>query len=90
MASLVQLGIYGATNTDDTTTNGLNFIQFLSNAYTLQINTLIDGQVIFAVELVFKAQYICSMQENTNWYWNQQPLQHTIIVPTSTILHPHL
>ena len=30
------------------------------------------------------------MQENTNWYWKQQPLQHTIIVPTHTIIHPRL
>ena len=30
------------------------------------------------------------MQENTNWYWQQQQLQQAIIVPTRTILHPHL
>ena len=30
------------------------------------------------------------MQENTNWYWKQQPLQHTIMVPKRTILHPRL
>ena len=30
------------------------------------------------------------MQENTNFYWKQQPLQHTIIFPTHTILHPCL
>ena len=30
------------------------------------------------------------MQENTNWYWKQQPLQQTIKVPTRTILHPRL
>ena len=30
------------------------------------------------------------MQENTNWYWKQQPLRHTTIVPTRTILHPRL
>ena len=30
------------------------------------------------------------MQENTNWCWKQQPLQHTIIVPTRTITHPRL
>ena len=30
------------------------------------------------------------MQENTNWYWKQQPIQQTIIVPTCTILHPRL
>ena len=27
------------------------------------------------------------MKENTNCYWKQQSLQHTIIVPTLTILH---
>ena len=30
------------------------------------------------------------MQESTNWYWKQQPLQHNIIFPTRTILHPGL
>ena len=30
------------------------------------------------------------MQENTNWYWKQQPLQQTMIVLTRTILHPRL
>ena len=30
------------------------------------------------------------MQENTNWYCKQQPLQQNIIVPTRTILHPCL
>ena len=30
------------------------------------------------------------MQENTNLYWEKKPLQHTIIVPTRTILHPRL
>ena len=69
MASLVQSGIYGATNTDSTTTNGLYVIQFISEAYTLQNNTKFDGQVMSAGELVFKAQYLCSMQGNTNLYW---------------------
>ena len=30
------------------------------------------------------------MQENNNWYRKQQPLQHTIIVPTRTIIHPRI
>ena len=30
------------------------------------------------------------MQENTNWYWKQQPLQQTIMVPICTILHPRI
>ena len=55
----------------------------------LQNNTKIYGKVISAGELVVKTQYLCTMQENTNWYWKQQPLQRTIIVPTHTILHPH-
>ena len=40
--------------------------------------------------MVSKAQYLCSMQVDTNWYWNQQPKQHVITVPTRTILHPQL
>ena len=49
--------MYGAINTDDTTTNGLYIIQFLSEAYKLQNNTKNYGQVISAGELVIKAQY---------------------------------
>ena len=40
--------------------------------------------------MVVKAQYICSMLVDTNWYWNQQPKQHFITVLTHTILHPQL
>ena len=90
MASLVQSGMYGTINIDDTTTNRFYFIQLLLEAYTLQNNTTIYEQVIYAGELVVAAQYIFSMQENTNWYWKQQPLQQTIIVTTRTILHPRL
>ena len=63
---------------------------FTSGAYTLQENKIIDGQIITAGELVVKAQYLCSMQVDTNWYWNQQPKQHVITVPTRTIIHPQL
>ena len=30
------------------------------------------------------------MKIDTNWYWNQQPKHHVIIVPTHTILHSQL
>ena len=30
------------------------------------------------------------MQVDNNLYWNQQPKQHVITVPTRTILHPQL
>ena len=82
--------MYDAFNTDATTTNGLYVIKFISEAYMLQNNTTIDGQVISAGELVVKSQYICSMQENTNWYRKQQSMQHTIIVTTCTTIHPSL
>ena len=90
MSSLVQSGMYGSINTEDTKTNGFYVIQFISEAYTLQNNTQIDGQVIYDGELVVKAQYLCSMQENSNWYWKQQALKKNIIVPTRTIIHPRL
>ena len=63
---------------------------FISQAYTLKNNTTIYGQIISAGELVFNPKYICSMQGNNNWYWKQQPLQHNIIVPTRTTIHPCL
>ena len=53
-------------------------------------NTTIYGQVIYAGEIVVKAQYLCSIEEKTNWYWKQQPLQQTIIFLTRTILHTRL
>ena len=65
-------------------------IQFISEAYTLQNNTQIDVNFISAGELFVKAQYLCSMQENTNWYWKQQSLQQNVIFPTRTIIHPCL
>ena len=30
------------------------------------------------------------MRVDMNWYWNQQPQQHVVTVPTCTILHPQL
>ena len=62
MASLVQPGMYGAINTYDITTNLVYVIQFLSEAYTLQNNTTIDGQVISSGELFIKAKYLFSIQ----------------------------
>ena len=90
MASLVESGTYGAINTTDTSNNLFYYIMFTSGEYTLQENTTTDGQIITAIELVVKAQYLCSMQIDTNWYWNQQPKHHVITVPTRTILHPQL
>ena len=43
-----------------------------------------------AGELVVKAQHLWSIKENTNWYWEQQPLQYTIMVLTFTTLRPHI
>ena len=60
---------------------------FTSGAYTLQDNTTIYGQILNAGELIVKAQYLCSIQVDTNWYWNQQLKQHVITVPTLIILY---
>ena len=90
MASLVESGKYGSINTTDTSTDGFYVIMFTSGAYTLQENTTIDGQIITAGELVVKAKYLCSMQVDTNWYYNHQPKHHVITVLTRIILHPQL
>ena len=90
MASLFESGKYGSINTTDTSTNGFYVIMFTSGVYTLQENITIDGQIVTASELVVKAQYLCSMQVETNLYWNQQPKHHVITVPTRTVFHPQL
>ena len=90
MASLVEPGKYGSIKTTDTSTNRFYVIMFTSGAYGLQENTSIDGKIKTAGELVVKAKYLCSMQIDTNWYWNQQKKHHVITVPTRTIIHPQL
>ena len=63
---------------------------FTSEAYILQDNTTIYGKIITAGKLVVKSQYLCSMQVETNWYWNQHPQKHIITFPTRTIIHPRI
>ena len=50
MASFVQLGMYGAINTYDNTTNGFYVIQLLSESYTLQNNKIIDGNLFLLAD----------------------------------------
>ena len=90
MALLFESGKYGAINTTDLSTNGFYVIIFTSGAYTLQENKKNYGHIITADELVVKAQYLCSMQVDTNWYRNQQLKHHVITVPTRTTLHTQL
>ena len=61
MASSVESVKYGAINTTDTTTNGFYVVVFISEAYTIQDNTTLEGESITTWELVVKAQYLCSM-----------------------------
>ena len=51
----MQSGMYGAINTDDTTSNGSYVIQFISEVY-MQKKT-INGQIISSGELVVKAYF---------------------------------
>ena len=70
---LVESGKYGAIKKTDTETNGFYVIIFTSEAYTIKYNITIDGKIITTGELVVKTQYLCSMQVDTDWYWNQHP-----------------
>ena len=45
--------------------------------------TSIDRQII-------TTQYLCSMQEIINWFWDQHTQQQVITVPTCKILHLQL
>ena len=57
MDSFIRSGKYDTINIADTTTNGFYVIKFISEAYTLQNNTTIYGQIITAGELFVKTQY---------------------------------
>ena len=48
LALFVQSYMYGAIHTNDTIENEFYVIKFMSEAYKLQNNTKIDGQVITA------------------------------------------
>ena len=52
---------YGVIDTSDIPTNVYHVIKFISEAYTLQNNNTIDGQIITAGELVVKGKYIFSL-----------------------------
>ena len=75
MASLLRSGKYGAINTTDTAINGFYVFIFISEAYILQDNTKIYGQIITPGGSVFKSQYLCYMQEIINLFWGQHPQQ---------------
>ena len=59
MDSLVKSDKYGDNNISETATNGFYFIKFISEAYRLQNNTTIDGNIISAGELVVRGEYLC-------------------------------
>ena len=69
MYSLVQTDKYGAINTTDTSTIGYYVIKFMPEPYTLQEETMCDGQISTGGELVFKVQYLNCMKYKTKWYW---------------------
>ena len=48
----------------------MDFMLSCSHQKHIQENKTIYGQIITAGELVVKAQYLYSMQVDTNWYWN--------------------
>ena len=58
MASLVQLGKYGAINAVDPTTMSYYAIKYLSEPYKVQDDQTTDGQVINTGELVVKSEYL--------------------------------
>ena len=62
MAPLVQSVNYCAINTTDTLTMGYYVIKLVSEAYTLQYDTIFDGKISSAGEIVAKAQYLRCMQ----------------------------
>ena len=66
-------------NTSDKTAMGYYMIKFTSEAYKLQEETMCDGKICTAFELVIEAQYMNCMQSTGNNHHtkNISFLQHT-------------
>ena len=52
-------------------------IKLMSEPNTPKQETMYDGKISKAGELVVKFQYMKCIKDNTKWYWEQKP-QHTI------------
>ena len=87
MDVLVQKGKYGAINTTDTTKIECYVINFLSEAYTFQEDTICDGQISTSGKIIVKVNYKNCMQDKTKWYWEQKKQKNSIIFLTLTIVH---
>ena len=68
MASLLQLGKYGAFRAEYPTTMGYYVIKYIYEPYTLQELKTTDGQVSKEGELVVKAYYLSLMKSKRKWY----------------------
>ena len=62
MYLLVQSGKYGVINTTETTKMEYCVIKFVSDVYTLQDDTICDGQISASGRLIVKSQYLRCMQ----------------------------
>ena len=90
MASLVQLGKYGAINAEDPNTMGYYVIKYLSEPYTLKQYQTTYGKVSKAGELAVKEEYLSIMKAKTNSYWQQNGMKQSVMISTRTIVHPCL
>ena len=89
MDVLVQTGQYYSINTTNTGTMGYYVIKFMSEPYILQEETMYNGKISTAGEIVIKYQYINCMQYNTRLYWEQN---HNISIsfPPHSQLYIHV
>ena len=76
MTSLVQSVMYGAINTSDTTTNISYVIKFISESYTLQNNTTIDGILFLGVNYLSRHNIFAQCKKTLigigrDIYWNR-------------------
>ena len=88
MASLVQLGKYGAINASDTTKMGYYVIKYLSKPYTLKDYQTACGKVSKACQCLVIEEYISITKAKTNWYWQQHKTNQRVIISTHIIVHP--
>ena len=65
----------------DTVTMVYYVIKFITESYTIQEETMYNGQISNYDELVVKNQYMNCMQYKMKFFWEHKPQQNNTIFP---------
>ena len=72
MSLIIMEGNYCDIYDDDHSCRGYYIIKFSSSPYTLQSYLIIDGRVIYSVEMVSKGNFFFPINISSRYYFSQK------------------